>query len=122
MATITVRKLDGKWDPQRGVGLGNFIEDQEAVEQIIATTLKLLQGEWFEALSVGTPLFQQLLGHPMTEQGVVMLLRKRILSVPYVIGIDSASAQYASANRAYSFTASVRTAFGTAQVTTALPV
>lgn len=116
MATITVRALDQNWDPRRGNGLQNFLTDVNAVGQIIATRLKLLQGEWFQNTNDGTPLFQSLLGHSTTVQGVASILRQRILSAPYVTSINSLFVNYSAGGRAFTFTANVSTQFGSLTV------
>jgi len=112
MAIITVRKLDKNWDPMRGSGSANFLSDIEAVGQTIASTIKLLQNEWFENRLLGTPLFQRLLGHPITSQGVALILRKRILSVPYVTGISNFGVTVVRSGRTFTFSALVQTTFG----------
>ena len=116
MATITVRRLDQNWDPMRGNGASNFISDIDAVAQTIASTIKLLQNEWFENRLLGTPLFQRLLGHPITSQGVALILRKRILSVPYVTGISNFGVTFVRAGRTFTFSALVQTTFGTVAI------
>ena len=114
-ATITVRAnnaVNGAWDPQRGQGLQNFLADLDAVAQIIRSTLLLLQGEWFANLSIGTPLFQSILGVPNTTAGVGLILRARILSVPYVNDIENLVVTYSGTSRQYSFSCLVLTQFG----------
>lgn len=117
--TILVRALSPQWDPQRGQALQNFLTDINAVAQIIATRLKLLEAEWYENTSDGTPLFQSLLGNATTLSAVSLVLRQRILSTPYVTGINSFSLEYGSSGRAYSFQASVQTQFGPVSVSNA---
>ena len=117
MATIQVRALSPTGDPLRGAGLTNFLTDINAVAQIIKTTIKLLQGEWFENLSIGTPLFQQLLGHPTTVNAVALIMRNRILGCPYVTGINSLQVAYGAHGRTFTFFASVSTQFGQVTVT-----
>lgn len=121
MATIIVRALDENWDPRRGSGLANFLTDADAVAQIIATRLKLLQGELFQDTTQGTPLFQSLLGHPTTPRAVALILRQRILGAPGVIGINSMDVQYHPAGRAFTFAATVQTRFGTVSVSNQQP-
>ena len=89
-----------------------------AVAQIILTRLKLLQGEWFEDLNQGTPLFQQLLGKPTTSDGVLLVLRKRIIETPYVTGMSNASVTYKGESRAFTFSATVQTQFGAISIAT----
>jgi hypothetical protein len=115
MATITVRKLDSKtWEPQQGNGQSNFISDLEAVAQILATRLKMFQGEWFLNLLDGLPLFQKILGSsgsPRSLQVVINLIAARILGTPFVIGVSNFNASFQ--NRQFVYTASVSTQFGT---------
>jgi|SRR5579872_1598990 len=121
MATIIVRALDKNGDPLRGNGLANFVSDSDAIAQIISTRLQLLQGEWFENTADGTPLFQQLLGHPITSEAVALILRTRILGTPYVTEISNISVQYGRARRTFAFSALVQTQFGLVSVTNQIP-
>lgn len=113
MATITVRRLNPTtWDVIRGGSLNDFVSDVDAVAQILATRIKLLQGELFLNVNDGTPLFQKLLGHGITSRAVALILRQRILSTPYVTGITSIQVTYAIPGRSFAFAASVQTQFG----------
>lgn len=120
MATITVRRLDtsnGQNDSVRGNGLADFLTDIDAVAQIIRTRLLLFTGEWWEALNVGLPLFQGILGVPSTSQAVALLIRARILGTPFVKSVANIVIDYTPAGRAYSFSAVVVTQFGLIQIT-----
>ena len=121
MPSIIYRRLDDNWDPQRGQSLDNFLTDIEAVAQVIATRIKLLMGEWWEVLSTGTPLFQNILGVANTNQGVALLLRQRILAVPFVTGIKSMQVTYTPAGKQMAFSAAVETQFGTITLSTLPP-
>jgi hypothetical protein len=118
MATITVRKLDPvTWEPQFGNGQENFISDLEAVTQIIATRLKLFQGEWFLNLEDGLPLFQSILGSSGGQRNLTVitnLIAARILGTPYVTAIVSITSSYQ--NRKFVFSATVATQFGVVTV------
>lgn len=118
MATIIVRRLDSSWDVLRGNGLGNFLTDIDAVAQIIKQRLLLLQQEWFLNTQDGTPLFQSLLGHPITKDAVAGILQARILGSPCVTGINSMSLVYGPTGRTFAFYASVQTQFGTITLST----
>lgn len=121
MATITVRALNtanGAWEPAWGQGLSNFISDLEAVTQLIQQTLLLLYGEWFENVRIGTPLFQAILGVPNTSAGVALVIRQRIVSVPYVTDVQDLDVTYSGSSRAYSLSATVITQFGSVQIAT----
>ena len=114
MATITVRALDSNWDVLAGNGTANFISDLAAVTQILAQSLKLYQGEWWENLSLGLPLFQSILGapgSPKSIKAIIGLLVKQIYAVPYVTGISAISVTYQA--RRLQFSATVQTQFGT---------
>lgn len=116
MATITVRALGPNYDPLYGNAQSNFLTDIDAVAQIIGTTLRLFRGEWWENLSVGTPMFQSILGQPGASNtaAISAILQNVILSVPYVTSISNISCTYA--NRALAFSCTVLTQFGTIQV------
>jgi hypothetical protein len=115
MATITVRKLDANWDPIQGQGLACFISDAEAVAQIIATRLKLFQGEWYQDLSAGVPYFQDFLSKsasPQARNVFTLALQTNILGAPYVTSISGVETNWDSAERAYSFSCTANTLFG----------
>ncbi len=118
MATITVRQLNPTtWEPMEGNGLNNFISDLQAVAQIIATRLRLFQGEWFLNLSDGLPLFQSMLGSSGSQRNLDVItnfLSARILGTPYVTGIASLLTSYA--DRKFQFSAVVSTQFGTVSI------
>jgi hypothetical protein len=120
MATITVRALDQNWDPICGQGLAAFISDLDAVAQIIATTLKLFQGEWFASTQQGTPYFGAALGRSGSAQQqmvFVTAIKAQILSVPYVTGITSLVTTYYPTSRAFALTCQAVTPFGATTVT-----
>lgn len=117
MATISVRALNPvTWEPLQGNGQTNFLTDLAAVAQIIATRLRLFQGEWFLNLQDGLPLFQSILGAsagPQNLQVISNLISQRILGTQFVTGaVVNASYQ----NRTFAFSATVTTAFGTVLV------
>lgn len=97
--------------------MSNFLTDLNAIAQILKSRLLLLQGEWFESTTDGTPIFQQLLGMPTSIQAVTLMLRQRILGTPYVSGIVSIDITYAPSGRNFSFAAIVQTQFGTVSLT-----
>jgi len=118
MATITVRALNPvTWEPQNGNGLQNFLSDIDAVTQIIATRLRMFQGEWFLNLLDGLPMFQNILGSSGSArnlQVITNLISARITGTPFVTGISSVDVSYT--NRQFTFIAVVNTAFGTVTV------
>ena len=114
---FTYRQLGGPsgGDPLRGLGQQNVLQGLPATAQAIATSSRLLLGEVWYALNIGTPLFQSILGVPNTNAGVALIMRRRILNVPYVVSIQNLVVTY-QPTRAYTFTATVLTAFGTVQI------
>lgn len=115
-ATITVRQLSASGDPIQGNGQSNFLSDINAVAQIIATRLKLLQGEWWESLNAGTPLFESILGSGQNHSAVSLILQQQILDSPYVLSVSNVSSNWTPSTRAFSFSCSVQTQFGTLTV------
>lgn len=114
MSTITTLQLDENNDPNWDIN--SVLADQEAVEEIIYTTIFLLLGEWWEQVNVGTPMFQQILGNPASQKGLQLMsaaLVERISSVPYVSSVDDVSVTFNPKTRAFSFSAQITTAFST---------
>lgn len=115
MPTITVRNMGPNYDPLYGNGQDDFLSDADAVAQIIGTTLRLFQGEWWENLLDGVPMFQQILGQGGASDtaAISAILQNAIYGVPYVNSITNLQIQYNPANRALLFNCYVLTAFGT---------
>jgi hypothetical protein len=121
--TISVRKLDANHDPIYGNGSADFLTDIDAVAQLIDTSLLLLQGEWWNNLSAGLPLFQQIIGVSgvgNNPQIAALLIQQTIMGVPYVNSITDVALLYDSATRSFTYSANVYTAFGQV-VTTFIP-
>jgi hypothetical protein len=117
VATITVRALGPNGDPLQGNGQNCFISDLAAVTQIIGTRLKMFEGEFWQNLLDGLPLFQQILGSSGSQrnlQVIIGLISQRITGTVFVTGINSISATYT--NRNFVFNAVVQTQFGVVYV------
>jgi hypothetical protein len=114
MPTIAVRNMGPSYDPLYGNGQGNFLYDADAVAQIIGTTLRLFQGEWWENLLDGVPMFQQILGQggASNTAAISAILQNAIYGVPYVNQITQLNIEYNPTNRALIFSCYVLTAFG----------
>jgi hypothetical protein len=120
MATITVRALSPTGEPLQGNGQANFLSDIDAVAQIIRTRLLLLQGEWWEDLADGTPLFQTVLGgggDQRSQQAAALVFTQRVLGAPYVNSVSNVTTGWNSATRTFTFTQQANTAFGTITIT-----
>lgn len=118
--TISVRKLDANHDPIYGNGMQDFYTDIYAVAQLIDTSLLLLQGEWWNDLAAGLPLFQRIIGVAgvgNNPQVAALLIQKTILAVPYVNTISNAQLAYDPLTRSFTYSCTVYTDFGTVQTT-----
>lgn len=54
------------------------------IAQIIATRLKIIEGEWFLDASLGIPYFTQVFGHKRNERFIRQLIMPEIQSIPGV--------------------------------------
>lgn len=120
MPTITYRQLGPNNDPI----WGNYISDTDAVAQAVLTRLNLLQGEWWESLTEGTPLWQSILGVSgarSRQQPISLLLQQRILGTLYVTGISNVQTSFSTVTRAFTFYAVVQTRFGNFTISTNIP-
>jgi len=110
------RRLSTEHEPVYGGGRNSFVTNVDAVAQAILTKIRLFQGEWWENLVEGTPMFQAILGTiPANKEAIDRILSERILAVPNVISIEEL---YSTINnRIYSVIIRVNTAFGQVIVT-----
>ena len=116
MSLIRYRRLDSNNDSERGQGRANFATDLEAVCQAILTRLRLFEGEWFENILEGLPLWTEILGSSGNNKEVIdRLIQERIAGTKFVLSVGNVQSSLIS--RAYSFTCLVNTYFGTATIT-----
>lgn len=107
------RKLTADGDYSFGHNQNDFISDVGAVAQAIRTSLLLLEGEWWEDLSIGLPLFQNILGMPGTPDNVQaadLLIQGVISNVDGVRRIKEFESSYQS--RSYKMQCTVETIYG----------
>lgn len=112
-ATIVYLRLDSSYDPVFDPNVA--LQDLAAINQAIQTRLLFFQGEWFENLNDGTPMFQQILGIRRTvnnQELAALALTQRILGTPYVSAVINVSSQINDANRQMSYSATAQTSFG----------
>ena len=118
MSTIVYLMLDASYDPL--FDITTELSDLAAVAQAIQTRLLLFEGEWWENLAEGTPMFQQILGYRrQTGTGrdlATTALTARIMGTPYVSSVTNLQVQFNPISRAYSYTATVYTSFGSMQI------
>lgn len=95
------------------------LTDLLAVRQAIQTRLLLFQGEWWENLNDGTPMFQSILGSSGSKtnlSAIANMLSSRIYGTPYVSKVSNVSVTYNKSNRTYSYSADAQTVFGTTTI------
>lgn len=109
------RKLSSSGDYLFG-NANEFLSGVEAVAQAIITRIKLLQEEWWEDLSEGTPLWQNILGQPANVERVDDIIKERISGTQGVSNIESYESSFNSNTREYSFYAVVNTIYGTTTI------
>ena len=113
MAQIQYLRLDADYDTVWIAGAA--LTDLPAVTQAILTRLKLFEGEWWENLVLGTPMFQSILGASGTarnQQVMAMLLNQRVKGTPFVSGVQDSTVSYNQATRQFTYSAIAQTAFG----------
>lgn len=92
----------------------NSLANSDAVAQIILTSLRLLQGEWWESLTAGLPLFQQILGQLGSQSGLQAMslaVQQVIETVPYVAQVNNVEVSFV--NNSLTITVNVLTSFST---------
>jgi hypothetical protein len=117
-AQIVYLRLDADYDPvfQTGAELSNL----DAVAQAIKTRLLLFQGEWWENLNEGTPMFQQIIGQRASKNGqqiMALALANRVAGTPYVSAVEDVAISFDEKTRSFSFRCTAQTSFGTVPVT-----
>lgn len=116
--TVTYLLLDADYDPVFDPQVE--LTDAAAVQQNILTALRLFEGEWWEDLNLGLPLFQSILGALGSQRGQAAIntaIITRIRQVPYVLNVLKVASAFV--NGVFSFTATVQTSFGVVVVSTA---
>jgi hypothetical protein len=114
---VKYRKLDSNGDYTFGFGNSNFYTDADAVTQAINTKLSMFQGEWWENINDGLPLFQQILGTSGAAPNISaidLVVQARIMEAPNVNSIVSYSSSFS--NRTYTASAVVETTYGNVTV------
>lgn len=109
------RKLDSNRDYVLGLNMQGFLSGAAATAQVISTSLRLLLGEWFEAVNQGFPLFQSILGKAGTPSGlqtVNLIIQNYIANVPTVASVSAYVGTFNKQARSYSFTCQVTTSSG----------
>lgn len=92
---IQYLQLDLAYDPL--FSSDSILTNIDAVAQAILTRLKLFLGEWWENLTLGLPVFQNILGQLGTAAGLAAMeldIQANIEGGPYVTSVTSVSASF----------------------------
>lgn len=111
------RMLDENGDYSFGRGSQDFHGGTVAVAQAVKTRLLLLQGEWWEDLENGLPLFQNILGasgSPEGLNGIDLLIQERITGTPGVKSLSNYTRSFE--DRTLSLTCNIETIYGDAEI------
>lgn len=100
---MRLRKLTASGDYSFGHGLNDLLIDSPAaVGQLVETTLRLFQGEWYLDLSAGTPYVQGILGKHSKDLadasfiGTITNVQGVVSLVDYVGTINPQTRQYSA--------------------------
>jgi len=107
------RKLDENGDTTFGRQV--FYTGREAVAQAILTRLRLLYAEWWEDITDGLPLFENILGAYGADdvrEAVDLIISERIQDTENVTVLLSYESNFDPNTRTYSAYCEVDTAFG----------
>lgn len=109
---MRVRALDLNGDMQFGQSQRNFFVNQpEAVGQIVWTRLRLWKGDWFLKPLDGTPYKTKVLGK-FTDNTRDPVVRARILTTPGVRGIAAYASSLNRDTRVWAVSAKIDTIYG----------
>lgn len=119
-SVVQYLQLDAGYDPifDPSANLTNL----DAVSQNILTRLRLFLGEWWENLSLGLPVFQQMLGQLGSAQGIsamTLTVQQNIAATPYVTAVTDVDVSFDGGR--LSITAVAQTQFGSVSISTAAP-
>ena len=115
---IKNRQLDKDGDYAFGIGIHNYVFDLEAVIQAIKTKLMLFNGEWWEQIDDGIPVFTSILGQPQSEtlkNTISMFIVNRTEKVYGVQSVRDIQVEFTN-DRHINASMNVQTVFGNAEI------
>ncbi|MRT14839.1 hypothetical protein GJV07_21420 [Enterobacteriaceae bacterium RIT711] len=111
------RREDSAGDYTFGQGDGTFLSNSpECVAQAVKTRFELWRGQWFLDTTEGTPYVQSVLGKQRSDV-YILAIRERIQTTPGVLSILSFDTNNNGNTRRVTFTATIDTIYGQAEVT-----
>lgn len=109
------RKLDDNGDYVFGANSNGFYKDIYAVQQAISTRLKLLKYEWWENLTDGLPLWQDILANHNIDKAK-QLIKERIEKTNKVKCVTIFNATWDSEQRRLDIYVLVDTEYGPLEI------
>lgn len=88
-----------------------YIEGNEAVQQAVATRLRLLIYEWWEDIEDGVPYWQQIIANRNIEEAL-RIVRKRIAGTDNVLSIIDMEHSWDNETRTLTIRAAVQSTYG----------
>ena len=111
-------------EPSYGQGKQDFVQDIDAVAQVISTRLKLFTNEWWEDIKDGLPVWTNILGKGgnTNKDKTGMIITKRILDtkledLSLVTGMSSVTNTFDGVTRKYTYTGVAKTIYGNVLIT-----
>jgi hypothetical protein len=96
---MRVRTQDANGDMLFGLSTADFLVNSSAcVRQLVLTTLRLMQGEWFLDVTAGVPYATEVIGTG-TKSLYDLVIRQAILGVPGVTELINYSSQFTPQTR-----------------------
>jgi len=93
------------------------ISDEFALADKLKQRLKLFYAEWFLATDRGVPYFENIFGANKNNDIVASIFTQEILKEPDVISVNSVSYELQSADRIFTYSASLSTIYGEQEFT-----
>ena len=114
---LQLRPIDSSGDILPVTSSSSMLKGPEATAQLVQYRLSLLQGEWWENPTIGFPILESMQSSRLTEtdaSALASMISSYIRETPGVQDVDDV--RYAVAGRLLSFSCTVRTKDGTAEV------
>lgn len=113
------RALTSNGDYSFGNNSFDYKQDLEAVAQAVKTKILLFYGEWWEDISLGIPMFENIIGQINTENirsAASLLIKKRILETPGVYEVYEIQTDVDRRNRTLHVVARIKTYYGATEI------
>jgi hypothetical protein len=116
MSVIAIRQHAADGTPSYGSGAYNYLYDIDAMPQIIADTIALELGTWWENANLGVPVLSKIIGSSPETATIPLILQQAVAALPYVASVSNVTLAFDRVNRQAIYSATVTTSFGTVAV------